>query len=442
MRSGAPRADLRSSVAGALQRPFELTHDGADVEDDDFSSEADRIAFAHSVVTTSAAPRTEPISSEPLQVFLARTRSQLIERFVYDMREHHVGREDASRTELIEHLPFFLADVEDALDRDDSAHASMRAGEHGQRRFRLGFDLGGVLYEYAILRRCILRMMDDEGLSPTLREVDVLNRCLDAAMSDAAVSYARERDVELEEERERLRVAVRSRDDLVAIVSHDLRNPLTAITLGITQLRRAGSEKMGERSERVLDSIARSADRMGRLIEDLLAIAKIEAGQLHIEAATIDARSIVEDAVMIARPLAETKSIAVHMSLPDEPLLVACDRGRVQQVIENLVGNALKFTGPGGAITVRAEVDDATVRFVVEDNGPGIAPEALPYVFDRFWQGPGRTSIGAGLGLAIARGVIDAHGGTMMVESTLGRGSTFSFTLPRAGAGVSERPPH
>ncbi len=389
-----------------------------------------------------AFPQSETVRVDParagagLHVVLTQRRSDIVERFVRSFREEHVGALDASRAAVIDDLVFFLADLADAL-RDSIPPTSERARRHGNRRQMAGFDLGAVLREYSVLRSCILGVAHDHGLSPSADELSFLDRAIDSAMSEAVLAYSEQRDAEvrvereaLEAERARLAKAVASRDDVLAIVSHDLRNPLTSISLGVAQLRRHAGDP--ERQERMLDSIERSAQRMTTLIEDLLAIAKIDAGQLALNLADASCPALVDDALTVVRPLAEAKSIELASSVPSA--LLRCDRDRLLQVLGNLLGNALKFTPENGTITLEAELDERVARFTVRDTGPGIPEESLPYVFDRFYQGPGRRRGGAGLGLAIVRAIVEAHGGTISVHSAVDAGTTFEFTVPLAAA--------
>jgi CheY-like chemotaxis protein len=138
------------------------------------------------------------------------------------------------------------------------------------------------------------------------------------------------------------------------------------------------------------------------------------------------------------RELAAQASIAIHAKFDDGEADVLCDRVRIQQIFSNLIGNALKFTPPDGSIVVSLQVVDDEARFSVADTGPGMAPEQLPHVFDRFWRAPGTARSGTGLGLAIAKGLAEAHGGTIWVESKVGRGTTFHFTIPLA---LPQEPP-
>jgi PAS domain S-box-containing protein len=224
--------------------------------------------------------------------------------------------------------------------------------------------------------------------------------------------------------------ATRARDEVLAVVSHDLRNPLNVISLGATYLLKHLPQDEGAASWRKHgELIRRSADRAVRLIQDLLDVAKVESGRLSLEREAVTVGGLLDEAIELHRPLAEAHGLRLERE--EEPGLPAvwADRVRVLQVFSNLIGNALRFTPEGGRVTVRARREGARVRFDVSDTGKGIAPEHLPHLFDRYWQVK-RTREGAGLGLPIAKGLVEAHGGTIQVESLPGRGSTFSFTLP------------
>jgi signal transduction histidine kinase len=220
------------------------------------------------------------------------------------------------------------------------------------------------------------------------------------------------------------------RDQMLGVVAHDLRNPLSTILLQAAALRRHGAEPE-RRSQKSEDAIYRAATRMNRLIDDLLDVALIESGQLLIERARLSARELIVAAVDLLGPLAASGALELRVDASEGIPDVLGDRDRLLQVLENLIGNAIKFTAPGGSIGVRASSGDHDVLFWVADTGSGIAAEHLPLVFDRFWQArTGRQ--GTGLGLAIAKGIVEAHGGRIGVESTQGRGTTFWFTIPRA----------
>jgi PAS domain S-box-containing protein len=220
--------------------------------------------------------------------------------------------------------------------------------------------------------------------------------------------------------------ALRARDEVLAVVSHDLRGPLSVIEMGTSSLLRGG----GAKTDLVL-RMRRAGQRMNVLIRDLLDVSAIEAGRLRVEPAPEPLGPLVAESVELARSLADDKHIELATDVPEPAASIVCDHGRIVQVFANLLGNAIKFTNEGGAVTVRAAVDDQSVRFAVTDTGIGISQDQLPHVFDRYWQGR-RTSGGVGLGLAIAKGIVEAHHGTIHVESACGKGSTFVIDLPRA----------
>ncbi|XXF77656.1 PAS domain-containing sensor histidine kinase [Myxococcaceae bacterium GXIMD 01537] len=232
------------------------------------------------------------------------------------------------------------------------------------------------------------------------------------------------------------RRATRAREDLLAIVSHDLKNPLGVVQLSSALLLR-GRPGMprDEQVHKQASRIQAASERMSRLISDLLDWGRIEAGQLPLEPAINGAAALLAEALEGIRPLAEAKHLQVVTALPDESLRVCCDRTRVLQVLGNLLGNALKFTPDGGQVRVSAGVRGTEVCFEVEDTGQGIAPEQLPSVFDRYWQAKDAVGRGSGLGLAIAKGIVETHGGRIWARSTLGQGSVFTFTLPAEGPG-------
>jgi signal transduction histidine kinase len=173
----------------------------------------------------------------------------------------------------------------------------------------------------------------------------------------------------------------------------------------------------------------RAAERMNHLIRDLLDVARIEGGRLTVEIGRQDAAQIVMEISDLLRPLAHERGIALVGRTEESLPPVACDRERTLQVLSNFIGNALKFTPAGGQITVTAEQDVAGVRFSVRDTGTGIQRADQARIFDRFWQGDRAGRDGAGLGLAISKGIVEAHGGRIGVESEPGAGATFWFTL-------------
>jgi PAS domain S-box-containing protein len=218
--------------------------------------------------------------------------------------------------------------------------------------------------------------------------------------------------------------AVRSRDEMVAFVSHDLRNPLASISAATATLQ---LEQTGANAENI-DSITRASTEMQRLVQDLLDVSTIEAGRLSISREQVDLRDLIGELQAILAPQAKARNVRIETRLAEDLPPVTVDRHRILQVLLNLIVNALKFGTPDSLVTLGAEPQENSVRIWVEDAGAGIGPEHLPRVFDRFWRADRRA--GAGLGLAVAKGIVEAHGGRIGVTSQLGIGSTFFFTLP------------
>jgi len=230
--------------------------------------------------------------------------------------------------------------------------------------------------------------------------------------------------------------AVQSRDDLVAVVSHDLKNPLGVIHLQVGLILRAiplDREGPWRRLHTSIERIQHATDRMNTLIRDLLDLAKIEAGRFAIEPLPEELESLLEECTELFHPLAGQKRISLSQQVIQPEVRVQADRERIFQVFSNLLGNAIKFTPEGGSIQLTAEPVGRAVRFAVKDTGPGIPQEQLPHLFNRYWQAKKRAQEGTGLGLYIAKGIIEAHGGQLWVESQVGSGTTFFFTLPVAG---------
>jgi signal transduction histidine kinase len=230
--------------------------------------------------------------------------------------------------------------------------------------------------------------------------------------------------------------AVRVRDEVLAVVSHDLRNPLHAVRLALQSLARRPD---APQAKALLKTADRAVDRMDGLVRDLVDVAAVDAGVLSLQREQADVAALVRDVALEARAGADTQSIAVACEAPASEVMLDCDRARVLQVFANLVDNAIRYTAAHGTITIVAEPLDGEVRFAVRDTGAGIEPRDLPFVFDRFRRGERAAGSGIGLGLFIAKGIVEAHGGAIAVTSRVGEGTTFSFTLPRGGGPKSER---
>jgi signal transduction histidine kinase/DNA-binding response OmpR family regulator len=228
--------------------------------------------------------------------------------------------------------------------------------------------------------------------------------------------------------------ATRARDDVLAIVSHDLRNPINTILMSTTFLLEVLADPEAEAVPLVpqLQVMQRATRRANALIQDLLDVSRIDAGTLAVATTAIDGSLLLRDAVQELEPLVAARQLVLEHGWSGPDLLLAADRSRIAQVFSNLVGNAIKFTKPGGSLRIVGRREGDMAHFDVIDSGAGIPADHLPHLFDRFWQANKTTRTGAGLGLFIVKGIIDAHRGTIAVESVLGVGTRFSFTLPPA----------
>ena len=226
--------------------------------------------------------------------------------------------------------------------------------------------------------------------------------------------------------------AGRDREKMVAVVSHDLKNPLSTIQMAVSFLLEdiVPDDEAHAMERRQLNAIKRESGRMYRLIHDLLDANAIEAGKLHVKRSLQEVTPLVDEVVETLRPLAAAKRIELAVETAPELPQLHVDRDRLFQVFSNLGGNAIKFTPEGGRVLIRARCDDDAVAFDVVDTGPGIPPADLPRVFDRYWQAKQTASLGSGLGLTIAKGIVEAHGGRIAVSSVPGEGTVFSFAIP------------
>lgn len=278
--------------------------------------------------------------------------------------------------------------------------------------------------EAGLLGTMMIEVAEPDDVGSDTGILDCAGNC--ALAMQRAVLFAAERRAREDAER-----ATRARDDVLSVVAHDLRNPLGAVGNYAALL---GIATNVEQRERYLAGISTATHLMDRLIQDLLDVARLESGRLGMDIRREAVRAIFPEAVGATGGQAERLGVTVVApaleGLPD----VAMDRERILQVLGNLIGNGIRFTPEGGRITLQAERVGDEVMFLVSDTGPGILPEHVPHVFDRFWQAPGEAKSGAGLGLAIAKGIVEAHGGRIGVESVPGEGSTFFFTLPVSDA--------
>ena len=262
---------------------------------------------------------------------------------------------------------------------------------------------------------------------------DVANDFRSALATEADRVRAQDRLQEAELAASAARQAAEAREEILRVVAHDLRDPLGTISMTASLLLDGlGRDSKRPGDEKYVQIIARSASRMDRLIHDLLDVTRMDTGRLQVDPKAEPLACVLRDALEGAELHARERSLTLSLALEDELPAAWIDASRVAQAISNLLGNALKFTPPGGRITVGAKRERSWVRVWVADSGEGIAEDQVERIFRPFWQAHAADGRGLGLGLAITRGIVEAHGGRIAVESHPGRGSTFSFTVPIA----------
>ena len=330
-------------------------------------------------------------------------------------------------------------------DRDDSATSGRvnRASErHGSGRVGSGFELWAVVAEYRALRASVIRLWRDSGPDPDLRDLDDLtrfNECIDQSLTEGVRSYTeqvrRDREALLGDEQAARRDAEsanRAKDMFLATLSHEMRTPIHAIVGWISILR--GADCTEANLAEGLDVIERNSNAQVQLIEEVLDVSRIVSGKLRLEIRDCDLVKTINAGVDVVRPAAEARDVTLDVQLDPTASHAQCDATRIQQIVWNLLTNAIKFTRKGGTVRVGLDREQSGWRIAVSDNGEGITPELLPYIFDRFRQADSSTRRqfgGLGLGLSIVKHLAEMHGGTVEAKSAgQGQGSTFIVHLP------------
>ena len=231
-----------------------------------------------------------------------------------------------------------------------------------------------------------------------------------------------------QEKRRRAELVSQAREEVLGVVAHDLRNPLSLIVTTTELLQEEDLEPA--KRKQILDIAMRAGKQMNRLIEDLLDTVHLASGKLSLDLEDVEVCAVLRQAEETFRPIAHKNGIHLTAKAPDQKVWVRADPLRVSQVLGNLIGNAIKFTPHSGRVDYGAAVDGSEIAFHVRDTGPGIPPEQRAHLFEQFWQARRSDKRGVGLGLTIAKSIVDAHGGRIWCESEVGAGSTFYFTLP------------
>lgn len=293
----------------------------------------------------------------------------------------------------------------------------------------IGRESHSILSSVRGIQAVVLPLISDEGPIGALIVLQgkrrINTRSVDRLQTMADVTaIALRRAIVLE----RLQHSLHVREELQRVLAHDLRNPINTVALAAFSLSHAVD--FGEKEERLVEMIRRSTQRMTRLIQDLLDTAVIEQhGELPLNTQDHPAHTLAEEVCELTRMQATPKTVRVQCEIQGNAT-VCVDRDRVLQVLGNLIDNAIKFTPEGGTVTVRSEVAGQEVRFSVSDTGPGIPEAERDRVFEPYWQSSSTAHLGAGLGLSIAKQIVEQHGGRIWVESAVGLGSTFVFAIP------------
>lgn len=329
------------------------------------------------------------------------------------------------------------------------------AVEHATHRLNEGFELTQLIHEVRLLRMTILRLLltaetDEQaesgtvGMAARVTDLARLNSALDFAITDAAEHFVKERDRRLLEVVTREAAVVRESDqrksDFLAILSHELRNPLAPILTALHILDQA--EASGEHAARARRVIHRQTKHLTRLVDDLLDTTRLSHGKIELHRVRFDLRDVVRSTFDDHRAVFEQGGVALRLDVPAGPLTIDGDPTRIAQVLNNLLNNAAKFTPAGGAVSVAINAKDGHVCLHVRDDGVGMEPAMIEHVFEPFMQGrqdTARQQGGLGLGLALVKGLVELHGGSVSARSGGGgTGSEFVVELPLASAPPQE----
>ena len=319
---------------------------------------------------------------------------------------------------------------------------TLASSSHGRGREVSGFQLWAVVAEYRALRASVLRLWRESEPTPDLRDLDDMtrfNESMDQSLTHAVRSYAEQVDgnrhtlmANEQAARREAEAANRAKDLFLATLSHEMRTPLNAIVGWLSILRHEDAET--RHFQEGLKVIERNTMAQVQLIDDLLDVSRIISGKLRVDIQPCELAEVINAAVNVTRTAAEGRGITLNVSLDPSATLALCDSGRIQQVVWNLVSNAVKFTPKGGQVHVTLRREESSFQIQVSDTGQGISSDLLPHVFDRFRQADSsmrRRFAGLGLGLSIVKYIVEAHGGTVeAVSPGEGKGSTFTVRLP------------
>jgi signal transduction histidine kinase len=360
---------------------------------------------------------------EPLHAVLTAHPNEVIVRWTSKVRGT-VAPEAVPAIELLDHIPDFLREVVAALRAVDGLPSvpaapdeSPTAAVHGAQRLRLGFSLDSVVREYGALRDAILATGRDHGAAMALHELQVVFDSIITGIASAVSEYARQRDAEIQ----------RQHNEHFAFVAHELRNPLSSATMAFESLLR---KKRIDPEEREVAILSRGLSRMREHIDHSLDVARVVSG-IELRTERVRLRALLDEAALAAMSQAEEKRIELRVVVAQDEA-VHLDLRLVRSALSNLVSNAVKFTAPGGVVELRGSCSGARATIEIEDCCGGLPPGTVETAFAPFVRMNDRES-GFGLGLAIAKQAVDAHGGALRVQDLAGKGCVFVLEFPLAG---------
>ena len=368
----------------------------------------------------SARARVTLTGMDALHATLAARRDAVIARWKGTV-EGTLAPEAMPAVELVDHLPTFLREVIAAL-RMDAGLASetltpdetLTAAQHGEQRLRLGFSLDSVVREYGALREAITAVAREAGAEISYRELAVIDSAPIPGIARAVSEYSRQRDAELQKQH----------NEHFAFIAHELRNPLSSSMMAVEILKRDGQLRPDSRQ---LAALERSQRRMLEVIDHSLNVARVASG-ITLRREGVHLKALLEEAATAAACEAEEKAIDLRLTVEHDPL-IELDLRLVRSALDNLVRNAVKYTSNGGTVELRAIVSDGLARIEVEDCCGGLPAGKVEEAFAPFVR-LGRAEAGFGLGLAIAKQAVDAHGGGIRVQNLPGKGCIFALELP------------
>jgi signal transduction histidine kinase/CheY-like chemotaxis protein len=371
---------------------------------------------------------------------IQRDAALLIERWSQRAIQEQPHAARAHQQALLDHLPRFLQmlgqSLADSLDPHATPHHAL-AWEHGEQRWEAGWSLPEVVRDYQILRLVVTEYLHETLERPLrFREMMAVGLALDEAISASVSAYVAQRETSLREQTDALKESDQRKNEFLAILAHELRNPLAPIVTSLELFRMMGPADPAITQAREI--IERQVHYMVRLVDDLLDLTRIAQGKLQLRRTTFDVSQAVNQAVQTTRSLFESQGHDLAVELPGEPIYLEADEARVAQVLINLLGNAGKYTERGGRIRLTAAREGGQAVLRVRDNGVGIEPDMLGRIFDLFTQvgrSLHRAQGGLGIGLTLVRQLVELNGGKVSVHSDgPGKGSEFVVRLPAAAA--------